>query len=30
MVDTHFIRENLAAVKDHCKNRNLTADVNRA
>ena len=29
MLDTHFIRENLAAVKDNCKNRNVTADVDR-
>lgn len=29
MLDTHFIRENLAAVKANCKNRNVTADVDR-
>src|SRR3954470_23210128 len=29
MLDAHFIRENLDAVKANCKNRNVTADVDR-
>src|SRR5262245_28207804 len=29
MLDIHFIRENLNAVKANCKNRNITADVDR-
>jgi seryl-tRNA synthetase len=29
MLDAQFIRENLAAVKANCKNRNVTADVDR-
>jgi seryl-tRNA synthetase len=29
MLDVHFIRENLNAVKQNCKNRNVTADVDR-
>jgi seryl-tRNA synthetase len=29
MLDIHFIRENLDAVKANCKNRNVTADVDR-
>ena len=29
MLDVHFIRENLDAVKQNCKNRNVTADVDR-
>src|SRR5437016_3960084 len=29
MLDVHFIRENLDAVKANCKNRNVTADVDR-
>src|SRR4051794_35526504 len=27
MLDAHFIRENLDAVKQNCTNRNVTADV---
>ena len=29
MLDAHFIRDNLDAVKANCKNRNVTADVDR-
>src|SRR5262249_25868665 len=29
MLDTQFIRDNLDAVKANCKNRNVTADVDR-
>src|SRR5262249_17730873 len=29
MLDAHFIRENLAAVKANCQNRNVQADVDR-
>src|SRR5229473_2656619 len=29
MLDPHFIRENLAAVKANCANRNVKADVDR-
>ena len=29
MLDAHFIRENLEAVKSNCKNRNVKADVDR-
>src|SRR5579863_9143232 len=29
MLDTQYIRENLTAVKANCKNRNVTADVDR-
>ena len=29
MLDAQFIREHLGAVKDNCKNRNVTADVDR-
>ena len=29
MLDVHFIRENLGAVKQNCKNRNVTAEVDR-
>jgi seryl-tRNA synthetase len=29
MLDVHFIRENLEAVKLNCKNRNVNADVDR-
>jgi seryl-tRNA synthetase len=29
MLDVHFIRENLAAVKTNCANRNVKADVDR-
>jgi seryl-tRNA synthetase len=29
MLDPHYIRENLDAVKANCKNRNVTADVDR-
>src|SRR6516162_8824534 len=30
MLDIHFIRENLEAVKENCKNRGVKADVDRA
>jgi seryl-tRNA synthetase len=29
MLDAHFIRENLEAVKTNCRNRNVRADVDR-
>src|SRR5258708_40039588 len=29
MLDAHFIRENLDAVKANCRNRNVKADVER-
>src|SRR5437870_658109 len=29
MLDAQFIRENLDAVKANCRNRNVTADVDR-
>src|SRR5260221_6109227 len=29
MLDAQFIRDNLDAVKANCKNRNVTADVDR-
>src|SRR5438045_3833892 len=29
MLDAQFIREHLDAVKTNCKNRNVTADVDR-
>src|SRR6266481_1582033 len=29
MLDTQFVRDNLDAVKANCKNRNVTADVDR-
>ena len=29
MLDPQYIRENLDAVKANCKNRNVTADVDR-
>jgi seryl-tRNA synthetase len=29
MLDTAFVRDNLEAVKTNCKNRNVTADVDR-
>ena len=30
MLDVHFIRENLEAVKANCRNRNVQADPDRA
>jgi seryl-tRNA synthetase len=30
MLDIHFIRENLDAVKSNCRNRNVNAEVDRA
>lgn len=29
MLDPQYIRDNLDAVKANCKNRNVTADVDR-
>ena len=29
MLDVHFIRENLEAVKANCKNRNVNADIDQ-
>src|SRR5215831_8508178 len=29
MLDVHYIRENAEAVKANCRNRNVTADVDR-
>src|SRR4051812_13659986 len=29
MLDVHFVRENLEAVKANCKNRNVAADVDQ-
>src|SRR5205085_3025876 len=29
MLDVHFIRENVDAVKTNCRNRNVQADVDR-